>query len=400
MTIIYMIMPRHQIGTALGLWGVSAMAAPAIGPTLSGYLIEFSSWRLLFFICIPVGIFATLMGMFLLKETPKKENLKFDLSGAILSVIFFGSLLLALSKGNSEGWTSFFIVGLLSVAFFSMLLLIWVETGKDNPLLDLRFFKNPTFTLSLITSSLVMVGLFGGSFLTPLYLQNVQALPPIPTGLVMMPQGIVMALMMPIAGKLFDRVGVVPLALTGLTVLSISTFELHRLTIDTPDHWLEALMAIRAIGIGLCMMPLTTVGMNAVAREQVGRASSLANVMRQVAGSLAIAILTALMTNRQVVHATHISETIPVGSDMASQFISQVSAGFLQMGADIQSSAGGASMILAGLIQKEALCRAIADTYVASSIPVFLCIPCVLFFIKRKKRKVEQKVTQSKEVVA
>jgi EmrB/QacA subfamily drug resistance transporter len=390
MAIIYSIMPRHQIGTALGIWGIAAMAAPAVGPTVSGYLIQYLSWRWLFFICVPIGLFAVGAGMFLLRETPKKAA-QFDLPGAILSIIFFGTLLLALSKGNKEGWTSFYIVGLFFISFFSMLLLIWVETGKEQPLLDLRFFKNPIFTLSVICSSLVMMGLFGGSFLTPLYLQNVQALTPIQTGLVMMPQGVVMALMMPISGKLFDKIGVVPLALTGLVLMSTTTFELHRLTIDTPDFWLDTVLTFRGMGIGLCMMPLTTAGMNAVPKEVVGRASSLSNVIRQVAGTMAIAILTTLMTNRQVFHANAISESIPVGSDLASQFLSQIASGITQMGSDAVTSSGGASYILAGLIQKEALNTSIADTFMISSLPLFICIPCVFFFIKRKKKQVEHK---------
>jgi EmrB/QacA subfamily drug resistance transporter len=397
MTIIYTIVPKNKIGTALGVWGVAAMAAPAIGPTVSGYLIDFLSWRWLFFICVPFGIFAVIAGVFLLKETPRKQS-KFDLPGAIFSVIFFSTVLLALSKGNKEGWTSFYIIGLFFVAFFSLLLLIWVETGKEDPLLDLRFFKNPIFTLSVICGGLVMAGLMGGSFLTPLYLQNVQALTPIDTGIVMMPQGVFMALMMPVSGKLFDKIGVVPIALTGLVLMSTTTYELHRLTIDTPNGWLDMVLTLRGMGIGLCMMPITTAGMNAIPKELVGRASSVSNVIRMVAGTMSIAIFTSIMTNRQVFHANAIAEHIPMGSDMATQFLSQIAGGLSQMGADALTSSGGASYILAGLIQKEALNTAIADTFMVSAIPLFICIPCVLFFAKRKKRNVEQKVAQSEEV--
>ncbi|HJV46493.1 MAG TPA: DHA2 family efflux MFS transporter permease subunit, partial [Bacillota bacterium] len=373
MAIIYSIMPRHQIGTALGIWGIAAMAAPAIGPTASGYLIQYLNWRFLFFICVPIGAFAVLMGVLLLKETPKREGTTFDWQGAVLSIIFFGSLLLALSKGNSEGWTSFFIVSLFFVSVFSMLLLIWVETGKQQPLLDLRFFKNPIFTLSVICSSLVMMGLYGGTFLTPLYLQNVQVLTPIQTGLVMMPQSVAMALMMPVSGKLFDKIGVVPLAFTGLILMGTTTFELHRLTIDTPNHWLDFVLTLRGLGIGLCMMPLTTVGMNAVPKEAVGRASSVSNVIRQVAGTMAIAILTMLMMNRQVFHGNEISENIQIGSFQASQLLSQLTTGYYQMGADLSTSSAGATYILFGWIQKEALSRSIADTFMASSLPLFIC---------------------------
>jgi len=385
MAIIYSIMPRHQIGMALGLWGIAAMVAPAVGPTLSGYLIEVASWRWLFFLSLPIGVFAIAMGSILLRETPKKEEITFDLPGAVLSIVFFGTLLLALSKGQSEGWTSLYIVSLFFVAFFSMLLLVWVETGKEYPILDLRFFKNPTFTLSTLCSGFVMVGLFGGVFLTPLYLQNIQGLSAIDTGLVLMPQSIAMALMMPISGKLFDRFGVVPLGLIGLTVLGITTYDLHRLTMDTPNEWLDMVLTIRGIGIGLCMMPLTTVGMNAVERSEVGRASSVSNVFRQVMGSLSIAVLTSIMSARQTFHAANISEHVQVDSDAATQAIKMLGSAFAQGGVDAGTAQGGAVALIAGMVQKEALVRSIADTFLLSSIPVFICIPFIFFFIKRKK---------------
>lgn len=389
MAIIYMIMPREQVGVALGLWGIAAMVAPAVGPTLSGYIIQYFSWRLLFFISIPVGIFAIIMCSMLLKETPKKENMIFDKTGAVLSVIMFGTLLLALSKGQSEGWTSFYIVSLLFTAFFSFLLLLWVESGKEQPLLDFNFFKNPVFSLSTLTSSLVMMGMFGGVFLTPIYLQNIQGLSAIDTGLLMMPQSIAMAVMMPISGKLFDKYGVVPLGLIGVSIMAVTTYELHLLTVDTPNDWLNIVLTIRGIGIGMCMMPLTTAGMNAIPRHLVGKASSLSNVMRQVAGSFGIAILTTIMSQRQTYHGTTISENLTITSDTGSQVIQSISSLYVQGGIDAATASGGASYVLAGLIQKEAAARAIADTFLISAIPLFITVPLILFFIQKKKKDSE-----------
>lgn len=386
MAIIYMIMPREQVGVALGLWGIAAMVAPAVGPTLSGYIIQYFSWRLLFFISIPVGIFAIIMCSILLKETPKKENMIFDKSGAVLSVVMFGTLLLALSKGQSEGWTSFYIVSLLFTAFFSFLLLLWVELGKEQPLLDFSFFKNPVFSLSTLTSSLVMMGMFGGVFLTPIYLQNIQGLSAIDTGLLMMPQSVAMAIMMPVSGKLFDKYGVVPLGLIGVSIMAVTTYELHKLAVDTPNHWLNVILTIRGIGIGMCMMPLTTAGMNAIPRHLVGKASSLSNVMRQVAGSFGIAILTTIMSQRQTFHGNTISESVPMTSDVGNQVVKSLAALYMQGGIDAGTATGGAAYVLAGLIQREAAARAIGDTFLISAIPLFIAIPLILFFIQRKKK--------------
>jgi EmrB/QacA subfamily drug resistance transporter len=384
MAMIYMIVPREKIGVALGLFGIAAMVAPAVGPTLSGYLIEFFSWRILFLMNIPIGIFAVFMCSILLKETPRKPQLGFDLPGAVLSIVACGALLLALSKGQSEGWTSLYIMSLFFVAFSSLALFIWVETGKEQPLLDLSLFKNPVFTLSVITSSLVMVGMIGGIFLMPIYLQNILGLSPVDTGLLLMPQSIAMALMMPISGKLFDKYGVGPVGLIGLTIMAITTYELHQLTMDTSHEWLNVLLTIRGIGIGLCMMPLSTVGMNAVPRESVGKASSLSNVIRQVMSSLGIAVLTAIMIHQQTIHTAAMAESVSITNQAANDVVKALSALFVQNGVDESTAGGGAIALLAGMVQKEATVRAIADTFVLSSLPVFVSIPLV-FFLRRKK---------------
>lgn len=388
MSIIYKVMPRHQIGLALGLWGVSAMVAPAIGPTLSGYLIEYANWRLLFSMNVPIGIISILLVMFLLQETETRDNMVFDKWGFVLSALGAGTLLLALSKGQSEGWTSLYIVSLFFVSLFSFALLIWVEIGKEQPLLQLRLLKNPKFTISTITSSLVQMGMFGGIFLTPLFLQNLQGLTAMQTGLLLMPQAIAMAIMMPIAGKLFDKYGVLPLGLIGLTILSTMTIELYRLSLDTSNHWLATVLMIRGIGIGMCMMPLTTSGMNAVPPQMIGLASGLGNMIRQIAASFGISGLTAIMQNRSTFHAARIADDVSITSDTANQVQAMLTGYVAQSGVDMGTAQGYAISVLGGLVQKEALVRAIADTFLVSAVPVTIAIPLVFFLAGKKKPKV------------
>lgn len=395
MTVIYTLIPRNQIGMALGLWGISAMIAPAIGPTLSGFIVEHYSWRVLFILNIPVGIIAVFMGMILLKETPKKPGVTLDRAGAVLSVIAFGTLLLALSKGQAEGWTSFYIVSLFFVAFFSLVLLVWVELGQEDPLLEVRLFANPIFTLSVVVSCLVTVGMFGGIFLMPIYLQNIQGLSAVQTGLLLLPQSVAMAIMMPISGKLFDKVGIVPIGLIGLTIIGITTYELHNLAIETPNHWLNVLLTIRGIGIGFCMQPLSTVGLNAVPPKLIGQASPLSNVTRQVVGSMAIAVFTVIMSQRTSFHAAAIIDTVSLTNDQAIQTMSMLTGVFTQGGLDYTSAQGMAASTLIGLISKEAMVRAIADTFLVSSIPVFVCIPLILLFVKRKQKAAPQQTAKA-----
>ncbi|MED0678588.1 DHA2 family efflux MFS transporter permease subunit [Aneurinibacillus thermoaerophilus] len=369
MSIIYKIIPRNQIGMALGLWGISAMVAPAVGPTLSGYLIEWFNWRSLFIVNIPVALLAIFLISVLLQETEKVEGKSFDTLGFVLTAISAGTLLYALSNGQTKGWTSFEIVALMFISFWALVFLLWVETGKEDPIIDLSLFKNFTYTLSVISASLVTIGLFGGVFLTPIFLQNIQGISAIDTGILLIPQSIAMAVMMPIAGKLFDKVGVIPLGFVGLTILSVMTYELHRLTVNTPQEWLETVLTIRGIGIGLCMMPLSTAGMNAVAPHQVGNASAVSNLIRQVAASLGIAVLTAIMQHKAAEHAEHITESINTVAFQTAQ----------------ESLGVNSIPTLVGIIQREATAWSIADTFLISSIPLFIAIPLVFLFKQKKK---------------
>ncbi|KQL48370.1 MFS transporter [Brevibacillus choshinensis] len=388
MSMIYMIVPREKIGMALGIFGIASMTAPALGPTLGGYLIEFLSWQFLFLVGVPFGIFAVIMSMVLLKETPKKPDLKFDFLGAFLAIVGFGCLLLAFSKGQAEGWTSFFIVGLFFIAIMSLILFVWVELGKDQPLLDLRLLKIPVFSISILTSGFVMMGMMGGIFLMPIFLQNIQGLTAMESGLLLMPQSIAMAVMMPISGKLMDRYGVGPIGLIGLTIMSVTTFELHNLASDSMHSWMNMILTIRGLGIGLCMMTLSTVGMNAVPRTSVGDASPLSNVLRQVLSSFAIAILTVIMQSRQTFHMAVITDNM--NTDVATQLLAGLSGLYTQVGVDAASATGGASTILYGILAKEAMVEGIGDTFLVSAIPIVLSIPLLYFLHKKPKKGPEQ----------
>ncbi|CAM3488225.1 DHA2 family efflux MFS transporter permease subunit [Brevibacillus invocatus] len=387
MSMIYMIVPREKIGMALGIFGIASMTAPALGPTLGGYLIEFLSWQFLFLIGVPFGVFAVLMSMILLKETPKKPELSFDYLGAFLSIFGFGTLLLAFSQGQSQGWNSFYIVILFFVAIISLALFIWVELGKEHPLLDLRLLKIPVFSISILTSSFVMMGMMGGIFLMPIFLQNIQGLTAMETGILLMPQSIAMAVMMPISGKLMDKYGVGPIGLVGLIIMSVTTFELHNLASDSMHEWINMIMTIRGIGIGLCMMTLNAVGMNAVPRQSVGDASPLSNVLRQVMSSFAIALLTVVMQTRQTFHMSSISDNL--NTNVATQLLTGLGGLYTQAGVDVASGTAGASTILYGMMAKEAMVRGLGDTFLVSAIPIVLSIP-FLYFLHKKPEKTEK----------
>lgn len=388
MAMIYYIVPREKIGMALGIWGVTAMVAPSIGPTLGGYLVDNFSWQWIFTINIPIGIAAVFLSMAVLKETPLKSGLKADFPGIILCAAGCFALLLALSEGQDKGWTSLYIVNLFIFSGFTLALFVIWELITDQPMLDIRLLKNITFAASLVCVSIATIGLFSAIFLIPLFVQNVQGLTPLQTGLLMMPAAIASGIMMPISGRLFDEIGALPLCLVGLTVTAITTFQLHTITYDISYRELQMIMIERSLGLGLCMMPLTTAGMNTIPQFLIGRASAMGNLVRQISASFGIAYLTYVMLHRQGYHAAVIADSVSWTSPAAVSVMQQLQGLLSQAGYSPQGAAG----ILRGLVLREALIRGLADAFVVSTVIIAIAIPFV--FLLSKKRVEKQRALQ------
>jgi EmrB/QacA subfamily drug resistance transporter len=384
MAIVYRIVPREKIGLALGVWGMAAVCGPAVGPTLGGYIVDHLNWRFLFTMNIPVGLTGLFLTHLLIPEGPLRKNLNFDLWGFISSTVGCFALLLALSEGTNEGWSSYYIVALFTVSFFALLLFVIVELNQDQPMLDLRLFKSAVFSISVVAGSLITVGLYGGVFLIPLFTQNLLLMTPYETGLLLMPAAFVTAMMMPVSGFLFDRFGAKVLAVAGLTLTAWGTMEFHNLSLNTSNHSITIIAALRSLGMGLAMMPITTAGMNTVPVNQVGRASALNNVSRQVAGSFGIATLTAVMQNRQVFHAARLSEGVSVDS-AAVNLMAQLQ-GYLSYAGAGTAAKSAMLAVLSGLVARESLVRAIDDTFIVAALFIFLAIPLVFFLNKPVKK--------------
>ncbi|MDR3588999.1 MAG: DHA2 family efflux MFS transporter permease subunit [Negativicutes bacterium] len=321
MTIVYQVFPVKERNMALGIWGISAMVAPAVGPTLSGYLVQYWDWRLIFTINIPVGILGYIFAALVLRETPLHLEGKFDFGGFITSALGLFCLLLALSKGVDDGWTSAYILALFYVAFASLTLFVAIELSHDNPIMDLTLFRDRNFTCGSLVIFLGCIGLFGGIFLIPLFMENIRDYSAMQTGILMLPAAAASGLMMPVAAKLADRFGAKPVVVCGVFFLCISCLPFASLDMDTTYGTIEGVMIVRGLGLGLFMMPVTVLGMNSVPLSKISRASSLNNTIRQVSGSLGIALLSTVLQNRQIYHLASNAEHINVASLPARQVL-------------------------------------------------------------------------------
>jgi EmrB/QacA subfamily drug resistance transporter len=299
LSILYRIVPREKIGAAMGMYGLGIIVAPAVGPTLGGYLVEYVDWRLIFFINVPVGVLGTVAALILLPKFGRGPAGRFDVIGFLCIGTGLFSLLLALSEGQDWGWTSYKVLILITVGVLSMALFVVVELEVDEPLLNVRVFRYWPFTNSLLLISVLSVGLFAVLFYVPLFLQQSQGLGAFEAGLLLLPQALVMAVIMPVAGRLYDRIGPRWPAVIGLAIVAVGTYMMRSTTLDTTHEHLMWLLAFRAVGMGLAMMPIMTGGIAAVPPSQVSGASAFNTVVQRTSAALGLAVLTAMVTSSQ-----------------------------------------------------------------------------------------------------
>jgi len=379
MSMIFQIVPVAKRGMALGIWGIAAMAAPAIGPTLSGFIVQYLDWRLIFTINIPVGIVGVTLAIFILRETTIIPNKKFDLGGALTVAIGLFALLYGLSKVSADGWNSATVVVLLITAVIFLTTFVFIELNHSDPLMDLRILKYFPFTLSMLISVITTFAMFGGVFLVPLYMQNLRGLTAMQTGLIMFPSAIATGIMMPISGRLFDRYGAKWLTITGLSILIVSTYALTRLGVDTSTDYIKYVLIIRGIGIGLCMMPTQTSGMNAIPIHLTGRASALSNTIRQVVGSMGIAIISTLVQNRMTFHEVRYAENFSTTNPQVMQTVKGLTGMLVSKGLSPLQANYTAVMQLYGEVMKQATATAMDDTFLILAVITCLGIPLAMF---------------------
>nr|WP_315023392.1 DHA2 family efflux MFS transporter permease subunit [uncultured Aminipila sp.] len=387
MSIVYAIFPVEERGKALGIWGVAAMAAPALGPTLGGYILSNLDWRLLFYINVPIGVFGTIFAIFLLKETTKKPyEGNFDIIGFITSVVGIVCTLYVVGKWSTINWKEIHYPILLTVGIFSLILFVINELTHSNPLLDLRILKIYDYSLSQLISCVTVMALMGGSYILPLYLQNVKGFSAMQSGITMLPSAIAAAITMPISGAIFDRLGAKIVTIPGLLILLWGSYELTFLSTDTASSTIMIISFIRGIGLGLAMMPISAVGMNAVPLHLTGKASALTNTLRNIFSSISVTIVATLMTTKMNNNYSRLAEDVTLSNQAVADTIKQVQGIYMSSGmtsADAQVSAVSA---IAGIIQKQAYLDAINYTIAFTAVTVVVAIALV-FMMKAQDQK-------------
>jgi EmrB/QacA subfamily drug resistance transporter len=363
----------------MGFFGLPLMLAPVLGPTLGGYLVEYIDWRVIFTLNVPIGLLGLFMGATLLRESAHVPGLKFDFRGFVLSAVGFSAMLLGLSDAATDGWTSPGVVTKFFVGTVALVAWVWVELTDAHPLLELRLFKIPVFTLSALVSFVLTVGMFGGMLVLPLFLQNLRGLGAAESGLILISQVLPMTVAMPLVGRLVDKVGARVMIVTGLPLLALTTWQFGQLDLTTSDTTIKLWLAARGCAMGLVMMPSMTAGLNAVPLHLMSRGSAMSNVMRQVFGAFGTALVVTILQQRQTYHTAMLAQSVTPDNLPLQQLMSTAQQWGLTQGMSAVQAQAMATMVAVKQVALAAAVMGFDDVFRVTAVITLLAIPPALF---------------------
>jgi MFS transporter, DHA2 family, multidrug resistance protein len=396
MAIVMREFPPRQRGIALGFWAISAAASVSLGPMIGGYLIDNLNWNAIFNVNVPVGIVGLFATLVIQREYKTEQLRSFDVVGFLSMAVFLSSLLLALTDGNARwntgGWTSPFIVSCLLISALSLIVFLITEFSVEHPLIELSLFKDFNFSLANGVLFIFGFGMFGSTFLLPLFLQNSLGYTAFQAGSLFLSVGLLQAAAAPIAGILSDKINPKIPAAVGITLLAFSLLLNSSLSLFSEHHQIMIPLYIRGIAMGLIFTPLSSIALSGIPRNKVGQASGLFNIIRQLGGSFGIAFMSTMLIRRTLYHSAIYSQVINQQSDTFRHVAQQVAQFSVRTIAGNQSLAAmRAQALIASHVGTQSFVRAVGDDFlIASGITIIALIP-ILFLRYRKKDK-DQKI--------
>lgn len=315
MNVILTLFPPNKRGAAMGMVGFAIIFAPAIGPTLAGYILENYPWEMMFYGMIPLALIVILCGFIYLKNVSERIQAKIDMLSVVLSTVGFGAMMYGFSRAGSLGWSSAEVLVTLISGVLSLVLFTWRQLVSQNPLLDLRAFKYSMFSLTTIINIAVTIVMYADMMLLPLYLQNARGFTALESGLLMFPGSLLMGILMPITGRLFDRFGAKWLSIIGMAITIATTFGFINLTDTTSYTYLVLMSTGRRFGMAMLLMPITTAGLNQLPARLNAHGTAISNTIKQVAGAVGTSLLVTVMTSRT---KTHLQDLMASGGTEAA----------------------------------------------------------------------------------
>lgn len=324
-TVFLMIFPVNKRGAAMGLIGLVISFAPAIGPALSGWVTSHYSWRVLFFIILPIALIDIAVAYFALRNVTEVTRPKVDVLSIILSSLGFGGLLYGFTSAGNYGWNDKGTVISLVLGASALLWFILRQLRLEHPMLEFRVFTKGIFPITVAIGAITFMGLIGAETIIPLFMQNMREFSAFEAGLALLPGALITGLMSPITGRIFDRVGARWLAFTGLIIITAASVGLSFLGPATSFTYITVLYGVRMFGLSMVMMPAATAGLNQLPKRLIPHGAAMDNTMRMIAASVGTAILVTVMTTAESNAAPSVSHADIYGANMAFMVVSILS---------------------------------------------------------------------------
>jgi MFS transporter, DHA2 family, multidrug resistance protein len=392
MAIVTREFPPEKRGLALGFWTISAAASVSLGPVVGGYLIDNFAWQSVFDVNVPVGIFAIIATAIVQREYRIEETRSFDIVGFVSVTVFLTFLLLALADGNAAwntgGWTSPFILSCFAFSTFGAIVFLVTEFSVRHPLIDLRLLGDFNFGFTNIVLFTFGLGIFGSSFLLPLFLQNTLGYTAFEAGMFFLPVGIIQGIAAPIAGYMSDKVSPKIPAFIGMVLLSISLGINYFLSLYSDHAQIMFPFYIRGLAMGLIFAPLSVLALHGMPRSKMAQASGLFNVIRQVGGSLGVAIFGTILTRRELLHMQMYSESVNQHSVPYEQSVAKLQ-WFVRhaAGGTAQQSLAQAKALIGRHLGEQAFVSAVNDDFLIAGVVTAISALLILTLKSTNKNK-------------
>ena len=384
MTMLLLAFPKEEAGLAMGIYGLGASVAPAIGPTIGGLLTEYLNWRWIFYVNIPIGLLGFILALILLEDSEQHEAEKpesFDWLGFLLLAVFLGTLITFLTKGQEKGWlNSNFIIYMMIITFTSGSAFIFWELKCRHPIMELRLFSYKLFTIGTAGRFVFGGTMYGIFYLLPLYMERLRGYPSLLSGLIMLPGSLAMGLSIIIGGILSDRIGARPVSIACVLLLCLTSYMLGTFDLYTPKIMVILLFALWALPVGPLFPTLTSGALNSLPPSKMNRGSSIFNVTRLVAGCIGTSFATTMLERKAATYFNLYSmQTTPASEAFRQAQIKSIAA-FRAKGLVLSQARIISNYIMNAYIKLHAYCLAYQAVFRMLALTVLLVLPALFFF--------------------
>lgn len=393
-TIITESYPVEKRGMAQAIYGLGVIIGPTLGPPLGGYITDNFSWPYIFYINIPIGVIATLLTLQFVKSPKygeKSAAKDVDWGGIALLALAVGSLQYVLERGQDEDWFESMGITVCAVlSVFGFFFFIWRELTFRNPIVQLRVLKNGNLRVGTILSFILGFGLYGSTFIVPLYTQATLGWTATQSGMLMIPAALTTAFMMPIIGQLLQR-GVPQQYLVALGMLLFFVYSFWGYKIISPDTSKDAffwMLIVRGIGMGMLFIPITTLSLSTLKGQQIGQGAAFTGMMRQLGGSFGVATITTFLARQNMTHRNDLVSKLDINNPIVQQRVAGMQHSFMSKGIPADRALQTGYRSLDYMVSKQAAVLSYMDAFLYLGIMFLICIPFVLMVKGNKGNKI------------